>query len=184
MAEWCAKHHVEIWAYCLMPNHTHLIAVPRDESGMRLAIGEAHRRYTRYINLREGWRGHLWQERFASFPMEERHLLAAAKYIERNPVAAGLVKTAGQYPWSSAKAHLNGVSDRLVCRSSLEGIVGDWSKFLAGPVDSHEICNIQTHSSIGRPLGGDGFIKRLEAELGRNLHKGKRGRKLGYRLPA
>ncbi len=74
MAEWCARFGVEIWGYCLMPNHVHLIAVPKVAEGLRLAIGEAHRRFTRYINFRMKWRGHLWQERFASFPMDEAHL--------------------------------------------------------------------------------------------------------------
>ena len=73
----------------LMPNHIHLIAVPDREESLARAIGEAHRRYTRRINFREGWRGHLWQERFASFPMDEKYLLAAACYVEMNPVQAG-----------------------------------------------------------------------------------------------
>ena len=71
MAEWCGRHGAHVWAYCLMPNHVHLIVVPEAADGLRRAIGEAHRRYTRLINFREGWRGHLWQERFASFPMDE-----------------------------------------------------------------------------------------------------------------
>ena len=72
MAEWCDKYAVEIWAYCLMPNHIHLMAVPKTEDGLARAIGEAHRRYSRMVNFREGWRGHLFQERFASFPMDAR----------------------------------------------------------------------------------------------------------------
>jgi len=76
MAQWCRKYGVDIWVYCLMPNHIHLIAVPGKKENLRLAIGEAHRRYTRRINFREGWRGHLWQERFSSFVMDERYLLA------------------------------------------------------------------------------------------------------------
>jgi len=91
-----------------MPNHVHLIAVPKNETGLARAIGEAHRRYTRRINFRENWRDHLWQERFASFPMDELNLLAAVHYIEMNPVAAGIVSTPAQYRWSSAHAHLVG----------------------------------------------------------------------------
>ena len=72
-----------------MPNHVHLIVVPGEESVLNRAVGEAHRRYTRYINFREKWRGYLWQGRFASFPMDEPYLLAAARYVERNPVKAG-----------------------------------------------------------------------------------------------
>jgi REP element-mobilizing transposase RayT len=78
MAQWCREYAVEIWGYCLMPNHVHLIAVPSAEDGLRLAIGEAHERYTRRINFRERWRGYLWQGRFASFVMDEPYLLAAA----------------------------------------------------------------------------------------------------------
>src|SRR5215831_4203837 len=97
MAHWCRQCHVDIWAYCLMPNHVHLIAVPESEAGLRQAIGEAHRRYTRRINFRERWRGHLWQGRFGSFVMDEPYLLAAARYIELNPVRARLALDAGQY---------------------------------------------------------------------------------------
>ena len=67
MGQWCRECGVEIWAYCLMPNHVHLIAVPQSEEGLRLAMGEAHRRYTRRGNFRGGWRGHLLQGRFAPF---------------------------------------------------------------------------------------------------------------------
>ena len=93
MSHWCQKHHVDIWAWCLMPNHVHLIAVPQDETGLARAIGEAHRRYTRRINFRENWRGHLWQERFASFPMDEQHLLAAARYAKAWACPASAIPT-------------------------------------------------------------------------------------------
>jgi len=80
MAQWCTHWGVEVWAYCLMPNHVHLIAVPQSQDGLRRAIGEAHRRYSRRVNFREGWRGHLWQGRFASFPMDDAYTLEAALY--------------------------------------------------------------------------------------------------------
>src|SRR5208337_2974495 len=102
LREWCAERGVEVWAYCLMPNHVHLIVVPQSEEGLRRAIGEAHRRYTRRVNFREDWRGHLWQGRFASFPVDEEHLIAAARYVERNPVRARLARRAWDYRWSSA----------------------------------------------------------------------------------
>src|SRR5262245_58898186 len=76
MAHWCAVYQVEIWAYCLMPNHSHLIAVLQAADGLRRAIGEAHRRFSRRVNFRQRWRGHLWQGRFASFVMDEPYLLA------------------------------------------------------------------------------------------------------------
>jgi putative transposase len=114
MSEWCDAHNVEIWAYCLMPNHIHLIAVPKAKDSLKLAIGEAHRRYTRRINFREGWRGHLWQGRFSSFIMDEGYLLACTRYIELNPVRAGLAKKPEDWPWSSALPHILGENDTLV----------------------------------------------------------------------
>ena len=95
MADWRREEGLEIWGYCLMPNHVHLIAVPATEQGLRRAVGEAHRRYTRRVNFREKWRGYLWQGRVASFIMDEPYLLAAAQYVELNPVRAGLVANAG-----------------------------------------------------------------------------------------
>ena len=108
MSEWCSLCNVEVWAYCLMPNHIHLIVVPESADGLRLAIGEAHRRYTRRINFREGWRGHLWQGRFTSYVMDEKYLLACVRYIEMNPVRAGLVAKPEEWPWSSVLAHISG----------------------------------------------------------------------------
>ena len=87
MAEWCQKYGVEIWAYC-HANHVHLIAIQNSADSLRRGIGEAHRRYSRMINFRDNWRGHLWQGRFASYPMDKTHLLAAVHYIEINPVRA------------------------------------------------------------------------------------------------
>jgi putative transposase len=91
-----------------LPNHVHLVAVPKSEDGLRRALGEAHRRYTRLINFREGWRGHLWQGRFSSFVMDEKYLLAAARYVELNSVRTRLVEKPELYPWSSAAAHVKG----------------------------------------------------------------------------
>ena len=176
MTEWCQKCRVEIWAWCLMPNHVHLIAVPQDEQGLARAIGEAHRRYTRRVNFREGWRGHLWQERFASFPMDETYLLAAARYVEMNPVRAGLAKRPEDYPWSSARAHMEGRDDSLVKVAPLLEIVGDWRTFLDVPAtDDPDL--LRRHERTGRPLGGETFVERLEAELKRNLRPQKPGPK-------
>ncbi len=123
MAEWCGAHKVEVWAYCLMPNHVHLIAVPKTADGLNRAIGEAHRRYSRMVNVREKWRGHLWQGRFASYALDEPYLLTAARYIELNPVRAGLVRSPSRYRWSSAAAHMRGRDDALVRVRPLKRLV-------------------------------------------------------------
>jgi putative transposase len=175
-AEWCQRYGVEIWAWCLMPNHVHLIAVPSTESGLARAVGEAHRRYTLRINSREQWRGHLWQERFASCPMDESYLLAAIRYIEMNPVAAQLASHPADYPWSSAAAHLAGVDDPLVKVEPLLALVPDWAKFLQ-LTSPEEVETLQRHERTGRPLGNDSFIGDLETALGRVLRPQKPGPK-------
>jgi len=177
MSEWCGKCNVEIWAYCLMPNHIHLIAVPETIDGLRKGIGEAHRRYSRMINFRENWRGHLWQGRFASFPMDEAYLLAAARYVEMNPVRARLVSTAESWKWSSAGAHLSGKDDNLVRVTPLLEIAGDRRLLLSEMEDEALISSFRKHERTGRPLGSESFITTLESQLERRLKTGKPGPK-------
>jgi putative transposase len=178
MSEWCMKFQVETWAYCLMPNHIHLIVVPETKDGLNLAIGEAHRRYTRRINFREGWRGHLWQGRFSSFIMEEGYLLACARYVELNPVRSGLVKKPEDWQWSSAGPHMKGKDDILVKTKPLQEIVNKpWEKFLAIDVQEQEIALLKKHERTGRPLGTDSFIEKIELLLDRKLKPKKPGPK-------
>ena len=152
MAEWCSRCGVEVWAYCLLPNHTHLIAVPVSEEGLRRAIGEAHRRYTRRINFRKKWSGHLWQGRFGSFVMDGPYLLNCARYVERNPVRAGLCDRPAEYPWSSAKAHLDGKDDILVRVKPLLDMLPHWSAHLAVEPDAETVQRFKRHEGTGRPL--------------------------------
>jgi putative transposase len=175
MAEFCGKCGTDVWAYCLMPNHVHMIMVPRDTDGLRCAMGEAHRRYTRKINLREGWRGHLWQERFHSFVMDEPHLLAAARYVETNPVRAGLCPQAEHWAWSSASAHLRGQDDELVRVAPLLGMISDWGTYLRASNDAALPEAIHRHARTGRPLGADAFVAELERSLHRTLRPRRRG---------
>jgi len=178
MAKWCGTHDVAIWAYCLMPNHIHLIAVPEKAENLRLAIGEAHRRYTRRINFREGWRGHLWQERFSSFVMDEPYLIACVRYIENNPVRAKLATSPDKWPCSSALAHMAGRNDKLVNVEPLLSIIGgDWQQFLSGAFSNEDVENIRKHSRTGRPLGSSDFVAGLEHKLDRKLSPRRPGRK-------
>jgi putative transposase len=178
MREWCLKRRVEIWAYCLMPNHVHLIAMPESDDGLRRGIGEAHRRYSRMINHRENWQGHLWQGRFASFPLDENYLLATARYIEMNPVRAGLAREPQSWRWSSARAHLSGRNDELVRVSPLLEIAGDWMLFLSSGGEEEKMNHIRRHERTGRPLGDGGFVDKLESALKRPLKRRKPGPKI------
>ena len=183
MAEWCQKEGIEIWGYCLLPNHSHLIAVPKSEEALCRTVGEAHRRYTRRINFREKWRGYLWQGRFASFVMDEAYLLAAARYVELNPVRARLAARPEEWPWSSAKAHLSGRDDCLVRVAPMLAMVHDWQGLLDSAIPEEELRTLRGHSRTGRPLGDGAFVERVERLVGRALRPRKAGRKPKFPRP-
>jgi putative transposase len=166
---------VEVWAYCLMPNHVHLIVVPESEDGLRRGLGEAHRRYTRRINFREGWRGHLWQGRFASFAMDECYLLQAAGYVELNPVRARLCRVPWRWRWSSAAAHVAGRDDGVVRVSPLLERVKDWREYLMEPLEAEQGELWRRHERPGGPPGEAAFLERIEGLLGRSVRPAKRG---------
>ncbi|MCP5199761.1 MAG: transposase [Gammaproteobacteria bacterium] len=173
LARFSAQAGTAIVAYCLMPNHVHLIMVPGNEAGLRAALGEVHRRYALFINQREGWRGHLWQERFYSSPMDEWHLAHALGYVESNPVRSGLCSDACAWPWSSARARADGGQDALL--DALPGhVVGAWRELRAAPTDAAVDTRIACLTRTGRPLGDAAFIARLEQLSGRRLRSRRR----------
>jgi putative transposase len=106
LGEICEKTRLRVQAYCLMSNHVHLVVAPSEEFGLR-PIGEAHRRYTLYMNMKKDWRGYLWQGRFGSYPMDESYCYEAVRYVELNPVRAGLCDHPCDYRWSSARQRVN-----------------------------------------------------------------------------
>lgn len=167
----------QVWAYCLMPNHVHFIMVPTHEDGLRATFAEAHRRYTGRINARRGQTGHLWQGRFGSAAMDERHLLAAARYVAMNPVRAGLSGTAASWPWSSTRAHLAGRDDGLVTVGPLLDRVDDFAGLLGLEEDEAAVAALRRSRSTGRPVGTAEWIAELEAATARVLAPGKRGPK-------
>ena len=175
-------------AWCLMDNHVHLVLVPNSEDGLRATLGEAHRRYTRRVNFREGWRGHLFQERFASYPMDDAHLMAAVRYVERNPVAVGIVDRAEQWRWSSAASHLAGrrvAGDPLTDVAALGRHVRNWRAMLRHGLEAGEIGSegeavaeaIEARLSTGRPLAADDWIAAQERATQRPLARRRPGPK-------
>ena len=179
LSEWCANWKVEVWAYCFMPNHTHIVAVPHSDEALSRAIGESHRRYTLLINKREGWKGHLWQERFSSFVMDEKHLYLGVRYVELNPVRANIMKYPWEYQWSSTRAYLAGKSNRLVSVETLLNQYGDWKQYLQEGLSALQLDRFRKHMRTGRPMGSEEFLIELEHKLSREL----RPRKPGPRRP-
>lgn len=175
MAEQGARFGVRFLSWCLMDNHIHLIAVPRTRESLAQAIGEAHKRYSRRLNARNGWRGYLFQGRFFSCPLEGSHTVAAIRYVLRNPVRAGFCAQAWEYDWSNAR-WLVGLkpSDPLAVRSSLFEEIDDWRALLQD--DPEETARIRKHTRTGRPLCTERFLGHLERTTGRTLRPNKRGR--------
>ena len=166
-----------VWAYCLMPNHIHLIVVPSDPDGLRRTFADAHRRYTGFINARHRWTGHLWQGRFGAVAMDETHLAAAARYVALNPVRARLVDRARDWPWSSVTAHRAGEDDELVEVAPLLDRYGPIDAFLGGAEDEQATRALRQAETTGRPVGDPAWLTRLEQASGRNLQRRKPGRK-------
>jgi putative transposase len=160
-----------------MDNHVHLIAVPKTKVSLARGVGEVHRRYTSMINLRENWRGYLWQGRFISYPLDERYLYAAIRYVEQNPVRAGLVEKAEDYPWSSARAHVLGECDSLLSNNYMLSEIRDWAAYLREENIEAEQKLLRLHARTGRPLGDEKFIIQLEAITGTVLKRRKPGPK-------
>lgn len=157
---------VRILAYCLMSNHIHLILVPPAPDSLAVLLRRTHGRYAQYFNSRKCRTGHLWQNRFYSCPMDERHLWAALRYVERNPVRAGLTPAAETWDWSSAAAHL-GQAEPLAGLDLAfwhdSGGAERWAELLAEPDDEAWLQRFRRATYAGNPLGTDEFVERVKA---------------------
>jgi putative transposase len=170
---------LRILAYCLMPNHVHLVAAPDEADSLAVALRRAHGRYATYLNARRGRTGHLWQNRFYSCALDSSHLAVALRYVERNPVRAGLAESVEQYPWSSAAAHLTGHDPRNILDTTFwqdRPAAEDWPSLLVTPEELSSVRALQRATFTGRPIGSEGFVDQLEKQLGRQLrpHQGVR----------
>jgi len=172
--EWlkeCSKRYsLKIWAYCLMPNHVHFIAVPIEPDSLAKTFNTLHMRYAQRINMRNKSAGHLWQGRFYSCVLDERHLYAGIRYVENNPVRARLVKKAEGYQWSSARGHVESRTDHVLSEDCyLVEMIKDWSIYLRENEEASLVEEIRKKTKTGRPCGDDKFILKLEGMMRRRL---------------
>jgi putative transposase len=177
LAEHCRAAGVEVWAWCLMPNHVHLILVPSDPDGLRHALARVHQRYAGVIQARRKRTGHFWQGRFGAVAMDEEHLAAALRYVSLNPVRARLVARPRDWPWASSRAHLRGKADGITALAPIRNRFPDFADLLASAPETDLFDRLRAAESIGRPLGGDRFLARIERLTGRTLKPRKRGPK-------
>ena len=177
LRKYSQQHGMDVLAYCLMTNHVHLVVLPHTAESLAGTLKPVHLRYAQHVNWTHGLSGCLWQGRFFSCGLDETHMHSAVRYVERNPLRAGMVERAEDYPWSSAAVHCG-----LRCEPWLADIpalseqVDDWSAWLRGEDEDAAIAALRRHTSTGRPLGNATFLNLLETLLGRTVRPRKPGR--------
>ncbi len=170
---------IEVVAYCLMPNHVHLVLVPEQTDDLHCALKAVHGQYAQRINRMKDQSGHFWQGRYFSSPLDSDYLINAVRYVELNPVRAGIVARAEEFPWSSASAHCGLAGDRLVPfrpRSAQLTGIADWSNWLRKGVSDQLVETIRKNGSQNLPCGSDAFIETLEKAARRTLRYRRAGR--------
>jgi putative transposase len=172
LKEHCREYGLDVLAYCLMNNHTHIIAVPNKEDSLAKGVGGTHLRYAKYINWMHRRSGHLWEGRFYSCALDERGLFLAAKYVELNPVRAKICGLPWQYEWSSSAAHVDeGKGAELMNLTIWNKMISaeQWRRELLSGIDEEQLKRIRLSTHTGRPLGTDSFISKVEKMIGRRV---------------
>jgi putative transposase len=169
-----------------MTNHVHLIAVPGSTQSLALTLAQTHSQYSLEMNRLQGRVGHLWQNRFFSCTLDPSHLLTAIRYVDLNPVRAGMMARAVDWHWSSARAHTSAHGrDELLEWPWIswlkEARLGhwdsaDWVTSLSMAVPAGDLERVRRATRLGEPLGSDAFVEELEAKAGRRLRVGPQGR--------
>ena len=179
LSEYSTLYGLSLLGYCLMSNHVHLIAVPHAPSALAQSLKQAHGRYASYWNAKQSSTGHVWQGRYFSCPLDDAHLWAALRYVELNPVRAGMVERAECWAWSSAAAHCGFARPDAMLEMQRWGSrwnAHEWRDFLAPAGSALELSKLRHSTHTGRPLGSPEFVAALEQSTSRILAPRKGGR--------
>jgi putative transposase len=180
------RYSVDVWAYCLMPDHVHYVCVPRREGLMARAFNTIHMRYAQYCNTSKAFGGgQVWRPRFMSCVLDKASVREEVRFVENNPVRRGLVSRAEDYPWSSARSRVTGICDGVLtdgCFLSAE--IRDWGAYLTADGDEAVIARVRSGLKTGRPAGDPEFIETLESIAGRRLRALPRGRPRKDHVPS
>jgi putative transposase len=177
LEEYARRYAVDIWAYCLMPTHVHFICVPKADGGLAKAFNTTHMRYAQYFNGKREVTGPLWRPRFMSCVLDEPAVHEEVRFIETNPVRAGIVSVPHAYPWSSARSHVTGSPDPVLTDGHFhDSARTDWGAYLSSRGDEALHRRVLERLKTGRPVGDPEFLRTLEAIAGRRLEALPRGR--------
>ena len=171
----CRKPATRCLAWCLMDNHVHLVLVPSTADGLRAALASIHTAYSQRINAAQNASGHLFQGCFLSYPMDDAHLMVAVRYVENNPVAAGLALRAADWRWSSAQAHISNAADGITDLYALGQHVANWRAMLADGLEASD--QVEQAIRSGLPLGRADWRAAVANQFARTLVPQKRGPK-------
>ena len=181
LCDYASRHDVDLLAYCLMPNHVHLVVVPATPDALHRVLKPLHMRHAQHVNRARDCKGHLWQGRFFSSALDESYLWAAIRYVERNPVRAKLCNRAEDYAWSSAAAHCGLRRDSALCDKPSwrrqRAAIGDWSHWLSLDDEPAHLETLRAHADRGCPCGSREFVEAWQTATGRTLKS--RGRHAG-----
>lgn len=184
-AEIAEEEKVLVHAYCLMDNHVHLILTPSDPDGLARLFRRIHTWWAMKLNRWLDRRGHVFQNRFHSSPLDENHYWTALRYVEVNPRRAGLTEQLEAWELSSAKAHLTEAQDPLVPLVEVVGrrtfTAAQWREFLER-TDTEREQELRSALKGSRPCGAAEWIASLEAKFKRKLSNSPRGRPAEIRL--
>ncbi|MDX2221663.1 MAG: transposase [Rhodospirillaceae bacterium] len=185
LEELAAQHGVAIHAYVLMTNHLHLLATPKTAAALPKTLQRVGTRYAMYLNGARDRSGSLWEGRYRACPVEsERYLLACSRYIEQNPVRAGLAKHPREFRWSSFRGNAGERADPLLSPHPVYRALGSSDAERARAYRAlHDdapapglLETIRTAVNAGTPLGDAGFVAQMGRALGRSFAPKRRGR--------
>jgi putative transposase len=177
LGEYIERYDIDVWAYCLMPNHVHFVCVPKAEGALARAFNTLHMRYAQYFNGKHAAHGHLWRGRFMSCALDDNSVREEIRFIENNPVRVGIVARAEDYVWSSARSHVTGEPDAILrngCFLTTE--MPEWRTYLVENGEESVLRRVRERLRTGRPAGDVDFIRKLEGIIGRRLEALPRGR--------
>ena len=177
LREYALRYAVDVWAYCLMPNHVHFICVPKADGGLAKAFNTTHMRYAHYFNGKRAVTGPLWRSRFMSCVLDEPSVHEEVRFVETNPVRMGIAPQPEAYPWSSARSHVTGAPDPVLTDGNFQDSARiDWGAYLSSGGDEALLRRVRERLKTGRPAGDAAFVRTLEGITGRRLEAQPRGR--------
>ena len=183
-----AKHGCVVHAYVLMTNHVHLLVTPTQPHSISLTLQYVGRHYVPYINYTYGKSGTLWEGRHKGCIIDsEQYLFACMRYIELNPVRAGMVNGPGEYRWSSYTANARGRPDKLIVPheryldlgSTPEERQAGYRELFRAALEPSQVHDLRATVQTGAPLGNERFREQIELALGRKVGQARRGRPAG-----